>query len=234
MSTDPDHLANLDSEIEMLTSAVIDPDRVVPTCPDWTTRQLANHLGSVHRWMAACLRSESVDLPPYPEDRAPEDADGIRDWLVDGARGFHADASALDPDLIRSSWAGPRPVSWFRRRISLETAVHRWDLDNAAGSPRPIPPAVAADGIDEFLDVRAMRESGPTGSIHLHGTDPDVDGEWLIEPGDPLTWSRRHAKGDVAIRATLSDLYLAVWGRLDVEPLDTFGDLDVFRSFAEG
>jgi hypothetical protein len=30
--------------------AQADPDGAVPTCPDWTARDLGRHLGGVHRW----------------------------------------------------------------------------------------------------------------------------------------------------------------------------------------
>ena len=36
----------------------------VPTCPDWTVRQLVEHVGEVHRWAAAIVtRGLLQDLP---------------------------------------------------------------------------------------------------------------------------------------------------------------------------
>ena len=33
----------------------------VPTCPDWTVRNLVAHQGMVHRWAAAIVRGERLD-----------------------------------------------------------------------------------------------------------------------------------------------------------------------------
>jgi hypothetical protein len=60
--------------------------------------------------------------------------------------------------------------------------------------------------------------SGVGGSVHLHATDGD--GEWFIETGDGLTWTRAHEKGDVAVRGTTSDLLLLVWGRLGTDAVE--------------
>lgn len=45
-------------------------DTDVPNCPGWDVRQLLNHLGRVHRWATAVVRtraSEPPDFPPRPE-----------------------------------------------------------------------------------------------------------------------------------------------------------------------
>jgi hypothetical protein len=45
-------------------------------------------------------------------------------------------------------------VGWWRRRLAVEVAIHRWDIEHAgAGGPAPRPPdaAVAAAGVEEFV-----------------------------------------------------------------------------------
>src|SRR2546423_7287983 len=109
-----------------------------------------------------------------------------------------------------------------------EISVHRGDLEIALGRSPEYDPALAVDGVDEFLTVmpaaasfepriRALTGDGET--LHLHATDADPDtaalaAEWLItlEPTG-FRWSRTHAKGAAAVRGPVSELYLFAWGR---------------------
>jgi hypothetical protein len=113
--------------------------------------------------------------------------------------------------------------------------VHRWDAELTAGAPTPLDAVLAADGIDEWLGILAVRgvgalaEGEPETTVHLHCTD--VDGEWLVRRSpDGLDIERAHAKGDVAARATASDLDLYLWGRIPVDALELFGDPALLES----
>jgi uncharacterized protein (TIGR03083 family) len=123
------------------------------------------------------------------------------------------------------------------RRVAQETAMHRWDAEAAAGDPQPIDRALAADGIDEMLEVFVPRVNdklvGTGETLHLHATDGD--GEWLITltPDGP-TWERGHAKGDVAARGTTSDLLLLLWNRRTPDDLEVFGDRTVLERWRAG
>jgi hypothetical protein len=123
-----------------------------------------------------------------------------------------------------------------------ETTVHRADAEFALGLWPDIDPAVAADGIEEFLAnlpvARRPREnlgSLPAGkSLHLHATD--TDGEWLIQFADgTVTWSRGHEKATAAVRGPVAALLLFTYGRVHhiAEPLTTFGDSSVLDAWQE-
>ncbi len=60
----PVHIAAVREEGALMAAAVAgaDPDGTVPTCPDWTVRDLVRHMGGVHRWATGFVRAE---------DRAP-------------------------------------------------------------------------------------------------------------------------------------------------------------------
>jgi predicted lipid carrier protein YhbT len=130
---------------------------------------------------------------------------------------------------------------WLRRQAQ-ETAVHRWDAQCAAGTPTPLDPAVALDGIEELFDVQfpqllALPDRAGTdlgGSIHLHCTD--IEGEWTFRIDDGrLSMTTGHAKGDAALRGPASALLLALWRRVprDADGLEAFGDAAVLdRLFA--
>jgi hypothetical protein len=68
-----------------------------------------------------------------------------------------------------------------------------------------------------------------SGSVHLHCTD--VAGEWFIEPEGNV--DRAHAKGDVAVRGTASDLLLALYDRVPIESLDVIGNESLARNLVE-
>ncbi|NEB77100.1 hypothetical protein G3I40_18005, partial [Streptomyces sp. SID14478] len=63
----------------------------VPTCPDWSLRELAVHVGGAHRWVEAIVRTRATE--PVPEERVPDftgpegdDPAALDAWLADGAR----------------------------------------------------------------------------------------------------------------------------------------------------
>jgi uncharacterized protein (TIGR03083 family) len=130
------------------------------------------------------------------------------------------------------TWSSQHDIAFIIRRMAQETAVHRWDAEDAIGGQYVIPADLAADGIDEFLQFHTMwKAEGAAplgGTVHLHTTD--VDGEWLVgDPlpdtdGDSLSFSYEHAKGDAALRGTAETLLLALWRRRTIDDLEVFGD----------
>ncbi len=149
------------------------------------------------------------------------------------------------------TWTGTnQPEIWVERRMTQETAVHRWDAANAVGIPYEIPAAVAADGIDEFLTwfaARRVSEGADAGrrqrapALHRHRSRRGrrrlrlVNGEWLVTRLDEsgIDFTREHAKGDAAVRGSANDLLLWLWRRRG-GPVEILGDTAVaerFRAF---
>src|SRR5689334_25010495 len=44
-----------------------DLTRQVPTCPDWTMRQLITHVGRAHRWATAIVTTRAAEPLPFRE-----------------------------------------------------------------------------------------------------------------------------------------------------------------------
>jgi hypothetical protein len=117
--------------------------------------------------------------------------------------------------------------------MAVEAALHRFDAQAAVGRTTPVATALAVDGIDELftvlLPLRGTAGLGGGGqTVHLHATDPGIDdvggGEWLVTLGpEGLDVERTHAKGDVAVRATASDLLLLLWNRRSLDDTDDTG-----------
>jgi uncharacterized protein (TIGR03083 family) len=198
---------------------------------EWTVADLLEHTGSLTRFWAGRLRKANGG--DFYDLERPEDADPV-EYFREGLDALRAELAAADPDIPLKTWAGELPPSWLWRRMAQEFAVHRWDAQAGAGDAQPIDAELAADGIDEFLEVfcALVDFSEPIGTLHLHATDGD--GEWFIDVTEgALTWQRAHAKGDVAVRGTTSDLLLLLWGRVPPDALEVLGDRTVLDAFRE-
>jgi len=226
----PDHewyCAGAEAEIALMAVAVSGADLsgTVPTCPGWTMGRLVAHIGVVHRWATQIVATRAT----APVDRRdldtgfPDEDSGWAAWLAAGAAPLTAALRSAGPDAPVWTWGSAGRSGWWARRMLHETTVHRADAETALGAVPAVDPAVAADGIDEFLAnlpfARRPREhlgSLPAGeSLHLHATDSD--GEWLIRfpgPDGGIEWSRGHAKASAAVRGPVSVLLLFTYGRV--------------------
>ena len=209
----------------------------VAACPGWDVADLVWHTGEVHWFWTEVVANRWDEPSAYQEPERPGDGE-LLGWYrasVDRTLGV---LRATDPLQSVWSWA-PRGASaaWVIRRMAQETAVHRWDAEDAAGSGWRIDADLAVDGIDEFFehftDGAAEGAAPVGGTVHLHCTDHD--GEWLVaepEVGGRLAVTHEHAKGDAAVRGGASDLVLALWRRVALDAPDrfeVFGDADVAR-----
>ncbi len=149
------------AEIEASTSglaeilAEYDQSLPIPTCPEWTLRQLVTHVGRAHRWAAEITRTRSDAFIPFrevPDGKLPDDRAEQRAWLHAGAARLVDAVREAGSDLVWS-FTGPTPAGFWIRRMAHETLVHRADAQLAAGAePEPVIEAeIAADAIDEWL-----------------------------------------------------------------------------------
>jgi len=215
-----------------------DPAARVPTCPEWTLRQLVTHVGRAHRWAAAIVAARAAEPIPFrevPDGRLPDDPAERPAWLREGAARLAAaiTAAAATAGGGAPVWThlGPGPASYWARRMAHETAVHRADGQIAVGTRPVIDPVIAADGIAEWLgfltgtpaDERRHHAAAlPEGKvIHFHVTDEGVEGEWLIRGGPAgVTVTAGHGKGDMAVRGPASAVLLVLLRRLPPDDPD--------------
>lgn len=243
-------------EIVRLTDALrtairgADLGATVPTCPDWTLRELAVHVGGAQRWAGEIVRTRAAEA--LPEEQVPastpdgDDPAVLDAWLADGAAGTAEALRKAGPATEVWSWYGPdRSAGFWARRMAIETVVHLADAALAAKVPYTMAPDLAADTIDEWLDIVAFSQAegdpeaaelrGGGRSLHLHATDV-ADAEWLIEFGeDGFTWRRAHGKATVALRGPLTDLMLVFNRRLapDSDRVEVLGDAELLDFWLE-
>jgi uncharacterized protein (TIGR03083 family) len=200
----------------------------VPTCPEWRVADLVAHQAMVHRWAAAHVRGDDPDAVPSDTDilGSTDDLIGFyRDGLValvDAMRAARHDLEAVT--FLKDA---PAPREFWARRQAHETTIHMADALAAslgrvpAANEVDIPPAVAADGIDEllrgfFTRGRSKLYDGTEYTLAVAPTD--VPRRWVVNVAERLTVEPGDPDGDAAdatITGTASQLYLALWNRGD-------------------
>ncbi|WP_395371605.1 maleylpyruvate isomerase family mycothiol-dependent enzyme [Streptomyces tubercidicus] len=223
-----------------------DLSATVPTCPDWTLADLARHVGGAHRWAGTVVATRSataVDVADVPEGDGPEgnDAAALDAWLAAGVEQTVAALREAGPDTGVWTWSPVQRTGFWARRMTHETVIHRADAALTAGAAFDVPHEVAADCLEEWLQLCALplftarlaepggQLFGPGRTIHLHATDtpPELNAEWLLDlTGDRLVHRRAHEKAAVALRGPLTDLLRVVYRRLpaDSDSVEVLGE----------
>ena len=196
-------------------------DVPVPWIPAWTARDLIGHLGTVHRWATWIVSAGSLGAPP-PEAREAPPTDGLLDWYADGL-------SALVGALRRTPGDAPAwhmspaaeqvAASWARRQAH-ELAVHRMDLEAAAGRRhQPLDGLLAEDGVDELLTVVLARwaHTEPlVGSVCAVSVRSRHSGRgWTVHVDRGAVHVEQQSAGgtDAAVEGDPAALLLHLWGR---------------------
>lgn len=245
MNTSDELIAENASFAALLRDA--DLSTPVPTCPEWTLDQLMRHIGRGDRWctqIVAERSAELIDPRTVSGGKPPADRDGQIAWLHEGPRALLDAVAATGADTPVWTFLGPRPAGWWIRRRLHETAVHRADAALALGVDFGIDPAVAADGITEYLERVVVRAAAPDAepplaamqSVHLHATDPGLGdaGEWtIVGRPDGIAVDHEHGKATVAVRGPARDLLLALVRRGGASELglEMFGDQPVWDNW---
>jgi uncharacterized protein (TIGR03083 family) len=219
----------------------------IPTCPGWTLRHLVRHVGRAHPWAAQIMSTRAdVTLDPrsVPDGRPPDDADGALAWLLACPEVLlDAVAEVGGPEVIVATFSGRRPAQWWVRRLLHETTVHRADAALAVGEPYELTPAIAADGIDEWLGRLAARPGQRDlpiendRQVSLIATD--VDASWtMLRRGNELRLSRTKTESlnGARLEGSATGLFLALFRRLDAEEAGCIikGDSNSWASFLAG
>jgi uncharacterized protein (TIGR03083 family) len=224
---------------DLLAAAETDWLRPVPHCPGWNAGDLVGHMGSILGWIARIVATgERVarrdrETPPTGHAALAAWFSAYLDRTLDILTTTPADSPAWT-----FSGRGERRVGWWRRRLAVELAIHRWDAQHAAalggGAPAwPLDAAVAANGIEEFLTeflpgLLAQPEvGGLTGTLHLHSTDGPS--EWWVDLDARAEASAvpGHARAETAVRGTESGLLLWLTNRGPVPGIEVLGRQDV-------
>jgi uncharacterized protein (TIGR03083 family) len=217
----------LDREVDRFANALAHADFAapVPSCPQWSVRDLEEHLGTVHRWAQELVRLRATERIR----RIPTDLEAVDvEWLRSGGHSLAETLRSADPDEPMWAWGADQHVRFWARRQLHETLVHRIDLELAMGAGSSVDPTIALDAVDEFLEnvksdrdiaVRA-RASRPEGErLEIRATD--VTRAWGVELSlDGYEFVDAPSEPDAVLIAAPTELLAALLRRRPLERCD--------------
>lgn len=211
-------IPSLTADIDRLVAST-DPGTTVPGCPDWDEAELRDHVGGVLAFWTAQLRQADPGAagPNFPE----EVRDRYRLPLAELGAELMAELQDAGPDRGCWNWSGANLRSaWVARRMANEFAVHHADAQATAGvatgAPVVIEADIAADGIDEFIEVfLAPEPDEPFDPIGVVRFEAASQGQWLAEVGNGVRLVEGGPDLDVAaeLQGRADQILLRLWGR---------------------
>lgn len=229
-------------------------DLQVPTCPEWTLFDLAQHIGKGRRAWAATVAA-GPDATSKSEARgdqgAPRERDALVAWLAASTQELLDALRDAGPDRGCWTWWGdtqsPQTCAAVARHQLQELAVHTYDAQITLGVPQTLPDEVALDGVDEFqFTCCATTTPWPydPAVLEYHATEGrswrlrlSADGIRVARVPAPstapaTTAGRTQATADASAEGSASDLVLFCYGRIPLDSLKWDGDRRHFDRLA--
>jgi uncharacterized protein (TIGR03083 family) len=221
-------------------------DVQVPTCPEWTLFDLAQHIGQGRRvWAATVASGPDATAKATLQDTAapPREREALLAWLAASTQLLLDALREAGPD--RGCWAwwakaqSPLTCAAVARRQLHEIAVHTYDAQLAAGAAEPLSETVALDGVEEFLFTvgtttvpwpheRAVADYHATeGRSWRHSLD--AGGARAVR----LPVAREAEAIHASMEGTASDLVLVLYGRIALDSVKVDDSRGVFEQLME-
>jgi uncharacterized protein (TIGR03083 family) len=237
-----------------------DPAAPVPTAPEWTAADLLWHVAAEvqHFWTYVLeSRPAAPTEETYTELERPEGA-SYQDLLArfdELNSRFIKTLEQTGPEEPTWSWSNDQTAGFTYRRQAHEILIHRLDAELTAGAVTPLDPALAADGVDELLDVfyggKPAWASFAGGDQYVRVDAVDTDTQTWVqlglvsgtrpggdrledEPDLSVVSADQIPAGtepDVVIEGTAADLDAWLWRRRDDEDIQVTGDNDIYERF---
>ncbi len=228
---------------DLLAAAETDWSQPIPHCPGWDAADLVGHMGGILAWMARIVAT-GVSVARGDRETPPAGRAALASWYaahLDRTLDILTTTPADSPAWTFSS-RGERRAGWWRRRLAVELAIHRWDAQHAASTgaapPRPLDAGVAAAGIEEFLTeflpglLAQPDVDGLTGTLHLHAIDGPS--EWWVDLDTRAAAAvPGHARADTAVQGTESHLLLWLINRGPAPSVEALGQPRVAASWTQ-
>ncbi len=229
------YVDSITEEAARLADAVMaGPEKALACCPGWSAGDLLGHLEGIYRFWFVQLEAADAEERTEAPDGAPGGVEGFEKAVTDVARLL----DEVGPNAPCWNWAGEDPTAEFvARRLALETAVHRVDAERAQGDATPIEAELAADGIEERIELFVRRKVAQMPTATLGGTlcliANDLDAAFVIDvERGRVRWRRGRGPADAVLVGGASDLYLFTWNRVDLEAFEVTGNRDVAAAWA--
>jgi uncharacterized protein (TIGR03083 family) len=238
------------------SAAAAGPDAAVPTTPEWTVRELVEHVGQTQHWVAEIIERRISDPTQLPTEMAalPTDPREWQAWLSQSAQRFSSACSddALDAPVFNAAGDERSGTRFWMSSVLNETVIHGFDAAGAAGRPADIDPDIAAALISNHLamltsptwgmqrpeSAKAIRGTGQT--LQWLATDSaDDTGAWFIERRpDGATWKPATQQADVTVSGPARSLLLNLTRRLSLTDraasnIKVAGDTDLVQHWLD-
>ncbi|MFI5841172.1 maleylpyruvate isomerase family mycothiol-dependent enzyme [Catenuloplanes sp. NPDC051500] len=210
-------------------------DAIVPTCPEWTLFDLAEHIGTGRfAWAATVAAGPDATTKSSTDAVAPVDRAELSAWLADSTRALVDALRDAGPD--RGCWVwweqsqSPATCGAVARHQLQQMAVHTYDAQITVGTPQPLPEEIALDGVEEFLfTCCATTAAWPhePAVVDYHATEGRSWRVRLSADGaqvGPLTAEA----ADATATGTASQLVEFFYGRISPDAVKLDGDPRVF------
>ncbi|WP_067685856.1 maleylpyruvate isomerase family mycothiol-dependent enzyme [Nocardia jejuensis] len=215
-------------------AAAAGPDAAVPTAPDWTVKDLVEHVGQTQNWVAEIIERRIGDPTQLPTEMAELPADPAEwpAWLEESAQRVANACSddVLDAPVFNPATDGRSGTRFWLSSMLNEAVVHGVDAATAAKRPADIAPDIAAALIANHFAMLTsptweMQRSESAHAIRGAGerlqwlaTDvADDSGAWLVERRpDGATWRPGAQQADVTVSGPARSLLLILTRRLSL------------------
>lgn len=224
-------------------------DVQVPTCPEWTLFDLAQHIGEGRRDWAATVAAGPAPAKSAAEGApaAPREREALLAWLAESTERLLDALRKAGPDRGCWTWwdtsQSPQTSGAVARHQLQQLAVHTYDAQITVGAPQPLPAEVALDGVDEFLSTCVATTSAwphEPAVVDFHASEGrswrlslSADGARTARLPGPGTISATAADQDpdaanFSARGTADELVLILYDRIPINSLKLDGDRRIF------
>jgi uncharacterized protein (TIGR03083 family) len=222
-------------------------DAPVPTCPEWSVRDLARHLGVQHRsWGITVATGPSDERPAEAvaarAETAPPDREELLAWSAESTKRMLDALREAGPERgCWTAWGDTQSLSTaggVARHQVQEVAVHTYDAQVAVGTAQPLPDDVALDGVEEFIfscNTGPYRWPFGDNTIEYRAAEGR---SWRLSLSTDGIWATRLTQpsptpADVTASASAGDLILCFYGRLPLDVLRIEGNAKIIEQIAE-
>jgi len=233
-----EHVRSDAARLSEVANLGLEPD--VPCCPGWTVRDLVQHIGTVYTHKSMIVEegwTERQDPATSPPD------DDLVDWFDEAAEHLLDVLADHDPGEPVWTWfEADQTVGFWYRRMAHETLIHRIDVEQAHRLASEIDQELAADGVDEILNVMMsgapswatlelgervarLEIPGRSWAVRLgsfSGVSPTTEITYADEPTLELVGPDAEFQTVVSGSAAALDRWL--WGRVNLGELTIQGD----------
>lgn len=222
------YFESIDNDTErMLTVAERGLEPKVPSCEGWVVADVVSHTGEVYEHKVRVMADNA-----WPDPWPPAEFEGQPpiDFLRQAKTDLFEEFSRHEPSEETTTFGEDTTIAFWIRRMALEAAVHRYDVELAHGDVTPVADDIAVDGIDEVL--RVMLEVDETENVP---TEFPVDALVAIEAGGER-WlvdlrersvtisSDQLTPAVVTVSGDPQSVYLWLWGRVGDDRVNVQGD----------